>query len=359
MRGIMVRSRNIPVRWCLLPLLILLVSCSGKKADLLVFLQQNNANGAAATLYGWRPDTQAVVFTANVDARGSLIQSSQYPGKILFADTDRKQYYWMDAVSGKLGDCLSCSWQPPLVFFTDPSYGILNPVYFTSHGILYLSPQGWTLRSWKQGEVQQVLGPDDYPIALSSTGEYILFRSLTDPERHVFLYKVSTKQTVGDHWTLGGDREYFSFSPHGDTYGFVFYSEKKAFYYLARTDGSEPSLLTECVTNDFQENISTENSPCSFAWSPDGTQLAVVRGEEPSRSDIYTVNSDGGGLEQITHEPGTYAAVEWSPSGRYLSFQHRENADSKINIVWVVDPKEKVTIQVWEQWISNAVWIWE
>jgi hypothetical protein len=125
-----------------------------------VFTQPGTPGGTATRLYTWRPDTQAAAPAAEVDGRGFLVKGSPDPGKTIFAEPERGQYYWMDAASGELGDCLSCSWQPPLVFFAGSSQGERNPVFFMADHILYAGPQGWMLRSWNQAEARQVLGPD-------------------------------------------------------------------------------------------------------------------------------------------------------------------------------------------------------
>jgi WD40 repeat protein len=50
------------------------------------------------------------------------------------------------------------------------------------------------------------------------------------------------------------------------------------------------------------------------AWSPDGTKIALVRNSEDGTvSDIYTVNADGSGLFQVTHDGYPYGGLDWGP----------------------------------------------
>jgi Tol biopolymer transport system component len=64
-------------------------------------------------------------------------------------------------------------------------------------------------------------------------------------------------------------------------------------------------------------------------WSPDGSQLACEAGFiDPSRQGIYTIRtSDGGGLTQVTSNPGGDDIPDsYSPNGKRIAFT-RQNAD--------------------------------
>jgi Tol biopolymer transport system component len=63
------------------------------------------------------------------------------------------------------------------------------------------------------------------------------------------------------------------------------------------------------------------------AYSPDGSKVAFVRwrnvhrrGRAESRSDLFTVRSDGGGLRRLTSSPGSDSSQSWDPSGERLAF---------------------------------------
>jgi len=55
------------------------------------------------------------------------------------------------------------------------------------------------------------------------------------------------------------------------------------------------------------------------AWSPDGSQLAVVLSKDGS-SQIYSVNADGSGLQRLTRSGGIDTEPRYSPDGASLYF---------------------------------------
>ena len=82
--------------------------------------------------------------------------------------------------------------------------------------------------------------------------------------------------------------------------------------YVVGTDGSDLTNLTG--------TLFSENNP---SWSPDGSKIAfdaAVAGEE----DVYTINPDGTGLENLTlAEPAESAREpDWSPDGSRLVFTY-------------------------------------
>jgi Tol biopolymer transport system component len=55
-------------------------------------------------------------------------------------------------------------------------------------------------------------------------------------------------------------------------------------------------------------------------WSPDNRQL-VFMGRQPGKPwKIYTVDADGGHLEEVTNEARSEADPDWSPDGKTLVF---------------------------------------
>lgn len=59
-------------------------------------------------------------------------------------------------------------------------------------------------------------------------------------------------------------------------------------------------------------------------WSPDGKQIALVRG-----GDIYIMETDGANVRQLTANDKLDALPTWSPDGRYIAFQSDREGESQ------------------------------
>ena len=60
-------------------------------------------------------------------------------------------------------------------------------------------------------------------------------------------------------------------------------------------------------------------------WSPGGGKIAFqAQKDNRDRWDIYTVNLDGTGLQNLTNSPSSDEAPDWSPDGRRIAFQSRQ-----------------------------------
>src|SRR4051812_10860994 len=55
------------------------------------------------------------------------------------------------------------------------------------------------------------------------------------------------------------------------------------------------------------------------AWSPDGTKLAFSRGADDLHLDIWTMNADGSDARQLTTYPGRDESPDWGPNPHPLS----------------------------------------
>ena len=81
--------------------------------------------------------------------------------------------------------------------------------------------------------------------------------------------------------------------------------------FVINADGSGLQNVTNTVTTSFD-----------FAWSPDGRQIAYVEGHLPEPgSPLYVVNADGTGKHRLTRPLMVdFGIPSWSPDGRTLAF---------------------------------------
>jgi TolB protein len=70
------------------------------------------------------------------------------------------------------------------------------------------------------------------------------------------------------------------------------------------------------------------------AWSPDGTKLAFMSTRAgPGRSDIWIVNRDGSGLQNLTNNKSLNWAPAWSPSGTQIVFGSDRAGSKQLYII--------------------------
>ena len=86
--------------------------------------------------------------------------------------------------------------------------------------------------------------------------------------------------------------------------------------YSMNSDGSRLAQLTTSSTN------------ISPALSPDGTKLAFIRG-----GDVWTMDIDGTGLQQVTTTPAAEQTPVWSPDASLIAYVVRADGGSDLEIL--------------------------
>jgi Tol biopolymer transport system component len=79
-------------------------------------------------------------------------------------------------------------------------------------------------------------------------------------------------------------------------------------------------------------------------WSPDGQRIAFASQAEEGKSDIWTIDADGGSPRRLTLDPGNENTPSWSRDGRWIYFvSDRSGADEIWRIPATGGSEERVT----------------
>jgi hypothetical protein len=107
-------------------------------------------------------------------------------------------------------------------------------------------------------------------------------------------------------------------------------------------DGSKWAYSTDdglhVCRADGTEDVALGVQGCLPVWSPDGRRIAFVAPtpDDPQLAwcagggEIFVVDADGTGLTRITYAPGPDRLDGWSPDGRYLLWQHIDEASDTL-----------------------------
>jgi Tol biopolymer transport system component len=91
--------------------------------------------------------------------------------------------------------------------------------------------------------------------------------------------------------------------------------------YSMNTDGTGLTNLTKYKTDDISPD-----------WSPDGTKIAYSSWHDDS-FEIYVMNSDGSNPTRLTYSSGRDDSPSWSPDGKKIAFSSTRNGDYEIFVM--------------------------
>ena len=149
--------------------------------------------------------------------------------------------------------------------------------------------------------------PENEPImsaALSPDGRYLAFTDRTG----LFLRVVSSGETHSVATPDPGKARFVSWFPDGS----------HVLATRSATPGGQPSLWDVSVFGGSPRKLIDVGE--NGTVSPDGSQLAFLRGEY-GHQEIWLAQSDGGGAHKLLGEPGdNISAFAWSPDGHRIAY---------------------------------------
>jgi len=199
-------------------------------------------------------------------------------------------------------------------------------------GLYYMNIQG--------GEVRPIVSDVDGTIGgadISPDGTRIAFyvsKSLTEYELRVVSVlggsvRTIARQALGARW-----------APDGQRIGYlvpVWASRSRRLeLWTVKPDGSNLTLA-------FADSMTENANRLSFAWSPDGKQMAWLRSFEGSDYNEIIIRDLASGRErQITHDRKVIDEVTWTPQNEILFSSDRGGATN----IWLIGTKGGTPIQV-------------
>ena len=142
-------------------------------------------------------------------------------------------------------------------------------------------------------------------------------------------------------------------SPDGTRVAFVSLRDGNREIYVMDADGGDPVNLTRHDAYD--------SSP---AWSPDGRRIVFESDRDGEVPQIFAMNPDGSGLEQLTSEPRTpwASSPAWSPDGLSIACSSGQGVTVGIYSIDLASGAPRLLSQGGQQgvspsWSPDGSWI--
>ena len=163
---------------------------------------------------------------------------------------------------------------------------------------------------------------NEYHPKWSPSGEIIAFTKRTASNVTIWLTPIHQYKPDQIKTNCTGDLA-FSWSPDGKKIVFDAYKENRppSDLYIYNIADAKVDTLTHLA--------GPENHP---SWSPDGSKIAFTRG-----GDIWTINTSGRGLTQMTTHPSDDWHPAWSPDGSQIVFTSDRSGNHDLWIIYLID----------------------
>jgi Tol biopolymer transport system component len=150
-----------------------------------------------------------------------------------------------------------------------------------------------------------------------------------------FRPNVETPVTAVPLVTFAGEKRDPSFSPDGKQVAFAWNGEKRDNYdiYVKLIGAGTPLRLTNDPAGEFNP-----------AWSPDGRYIAFLRLKRAGKADVFLISALGGPerkLDEISSD-SSFTSMAWSPDGKWLAVPDKNSPEEPFSMFLLsVETSEK------------------
>lgn len=197
--------------------------------------------------------------------------------------------------------------------------------YFAGNPDLYVADLG-------KGQIKRVSGRAGINTsgAFSPDGTRIALTLTMGSDADIYLLDANSGSQISRLTNSPGIDTSPSWSPDGSQIAFVSERGGGPQIYVMPASGGEARRVS------FQGGHNTDPS-----WSPKGDRIAFVGRD--GRFDVFTVRTDGTGMERITQGQGDNEDPSWSPDGGYVAFSSTRSGAPHI---WIASSDGRHQVQV-------------
>jgi eukaryotic-like serine/threonine-protein kinase len=277
----------------------------------------------------------------------------------------RRIAYWGRSVTSGSGDIwtIPATGGPAVAVTTERSID-WNPVWAPDGRHLYFSSdRGGSMNLWRVAIDEQsgkALGPAEpvttgvgastQHVTISRDGRRLAYAaSIETTNLQQVAFDPDSGKVVGaPRWVTRGSRSVAQPESSADGQFLAFHSSgSREDVFVAAANGSG---LRQLTSDAFMDR--------SARWSPDGRRIAFYS-DRTGKYEIWVINRDGSGLQQLTRSPGAHYPV-WSPDGRWMVYStHSPNGAAifSTEIPWA-EQTPRMLPELPDKTQSFEVWSW-